>query len=150
MSLSVGCFFSAVGKETFKIILVLLCMHTDYKAKPAPSFWMGEGVEWWWPLLLRTNFLWVLANAVATATGHLPLLVFSVSILSPLLHHSACLCSKRQKCSDKWKNTKKYKLLFFSCVVQLLSAFSLWQRLSLFTEYEVLSGQTAFLAALKA
>lgn len=51
----------------------------------------------------------------------------------------------RGKCVQTRGRIPRNKLLFF-----LLSSFSLWQRLSLFTEYEVLSRQTDLLAALKA
>lgn len=40
-------------------------------------------------------------------------------------------------------------ILFFSYIAQLLPDFSLWQRLSTFTQYELLAGQTALLAWLK-
>lgn len=100
------------------------------------------------PLPFRTGFHWMSAKCCSNCygVGHVIFpLVFSASIRSPLLHHSTCLCSKRQMCSDAWKNTKKQAIVLF-----LLSSFSLWQRLSVFTECEVLSRQTALPAALKA
>lgn len=99
------------------------------------------------PLPFRVGFHWVSKCCNSCYSVGLVTFpsVFSGCVLSPLLHHSTCLCSKRQMRSDMWKNTKKQAIVLF-----LLSSFSLWQRLSLFTEYEVLSRQTDLLAALKA
>lgn len=68
------------------------------------------------PLPFRTGFHWVSATCCNSCYGvgcvTFPS-VFWGSVLSPLLHHSTCLCCKRQMCSDVGRIPRN-KLLFFS------------------------------------